>query len=236
MSEEVGTTAQPAPAENPGAVPTQASPGRPLLGQLPLWIAFALVALAIPAAGYLMQKPRAVDLPVLGTLPTFSLTDQHSEPFGSKDVLGRPAVFNFFFTRCPIICPMLTKKMRTLQQQIERDGLQDKVRFVSITADPDNDDPAALLSFAHKHGADLTNWSFVTGRQQDVQKTIVEGFKIHVARIATTDEPRDIEDFEIVHGQKFVLVDSLGQIRGYYDVETPSGLESLRKDLEALAN
>ncbi|MFN7134141.1 MAG: SCO family protein, partial [Myxococcales bacterium] len=183
----------------------------------PGWLAFAALLLALPAGALLLQK-RAPDFPVYGTLPAFSLLDQQGRPFARSDLEGRPAVVNFVFTRCAAICPALTRKMRSLQQQLAEAGRGAEVRLVSITADPENDTPEALADYAARYGADTRSWSFVTGALDDVQRTIVDGFKISVAKVPRPAGAEEPTDFEIVHGQKFVLLDAAGQIRGYYDV------------------
>jgi len=63
-------------------------------------------------------------------------------------------------------------------------------------------------------------------------RNVVRGFKIAVSR-----EKDDREDsFAIVHGTKFVLVDSKRQIRGYYDASDSASMSNLRDHLAALAD
>ncbi len=53
----------------------------------------------------------------------------------------------------------------------------------------------------------------------------VEGFKLASVRPSNGSEP-------LLHSTKFVLFDSKGQIRGYYDALSEEGLDKLTADLE----
>jgi hypothetical protein len=44
--------------------------------------------------------------------------------------------------------------------------LHDRVRFLSFTLDPDHDGPAELERYATARGADLSNWSFLSGPKE----------------------------------------------------------------------
>ena len=71
----------------------------------------------------------------------------------------------FIFTGCSATCPVLTPMMALVQDRLGRD-FGTKVAFASITVDPENDTPDMLKVYAQMHGADVTGWSFLTGRPQ----------------------------------------------------------------------
>ncbi len=166
------------------------------------------------------------ELPVLMPLPAFSFVDQSGKPFGSDALRGHPTAVNFIFTTCPTICPMLTRKMATVQERSKGTSLQ----LLSITVDPENDTPPMLEAFGRKFGADFGRWRFVTGPREAVERAVIDGFKIAMFREQKPGEP-DIWD--IVHGEKIVLVDGEGRIRRYYDADD-AGLESLLTDARTL--
>ena len=86
----------------------------------------------------------------------------------AKAVLkGRTVVLNVVYTSCTDACPLITKQL--LQVRDELGNLFGKqVVFVSLTSDPERDTPQALKTFAQKQGADLAGWSFLTGRKADM--------------------------------------------------------------------
>jgi protein SCO1 len=97
-----------------------------------------------------------------------SLTDQDSHTFQVKSFTGKVTLYNFIFTHCSNVCPVQTKQISEVQKLLSAETRK-HVQFISVSLDPLNDTPSALKSFAKQHGADLSNWSFVTGTPQGIQ-------------------------------------------------------------------
>ena len=189
------------------------------------WIVIAVAVVAVPVGWLLADPPRPSR--GLGRLPTFTLTDQDGRSFGSADLGGKPAVINFFFTSCPSICPRLTRAMRSLQRRFAGAGLE--VQLVSISVDPETDTPARLTAYARKYEIDPRNWRLLTGRREEVRRTIVEGFRMHLGpRYRNADNMVDIS-----HSGRFVLVDARREVVGYFRSD-PTGLEALFQRVRAL--
>jgi protein SCO1/2 len=195
-----------------------------------LWAALLVAGLAVFAVYRLsLQKQAGETQGQLGSVPAFSLTDQHGKPFGSVDLAGKPWVANFVFTRCPSVCPLLTAKFKALQGKL---GDVPDAQFVSFSVDPEHDTPAVLAAYAQKYQAGA-RWHFLTGALDAIEKTVVAGFKIHVGE--ATPSESDPSLVEIMHGEHFVLIDGRGGIRGYYRAEAAE-LTQLAVDLRALSN
>jgi protein SCO1/2 len=188
------------------------------LGAVALALAVALVARA-------MRPP--LSLPVLGTVPAFHLVDERGAPYASDAMRGHVAVVDFIFTRCPSSCPRLTARMGELQSRLARD--HSDARLVSFSVDPENDTPPVLSAYAGHAGADLARWTFVTGPVDDVTRAVVEGFKVSAAKVWT-----GANDYDVTHGNWFVLTDRAGAIRGYYPTEEAADFERLVSDTERL--
>ena len=89
-----------------------------------------LIILVLPVLFFLTLqfggKNKYKDLPHLGipegitekgdtvwhTLPPFSFTDQNGNSFGSTQLKGKIFVAEFFFTRCPTICPIMMENLK----------------------------------------------------------------------------------------------------------------------------
>jgi protein SCO1 len=205
-------------------VPT---PNPPRSSRTFLWAGLGFsVCLVLLVVG--LVRPRQEPLQRLGRLPAFSFTRQDGQPFGLKQLEGRPWVANFIFTRCPTICPVFTRKMAGVQKQTaDLDGLA----LVSFSVDPKYDTPERLAAYAQKHGANPARWSFLTGDYEQLKDTIVGGFKIAMGREEGGDE-NDIAS--IFHGSHFVLVDRSGELRGYYNSEHDDDVERLVRDAARL--
>jgi protein SCO1/2 len=178
------------------------------------------------ALGRDVPRPPALKI----ALPPFQLINERGEPFGLDDLKGRIWVADFVFTSCPTVCPKLTQRMQKIQHRAR--NLGDAFHLVTFTVDPDNDTPAQLAAYARANHANPRRWTFLTGALRDVEPTVVKGFKMAMGK----DElPAGSGLFAIFHGEKLVLVDPEGFIRGYYDADD-EGTSALLRDAGLLAN
>ncbi len=206
-------------AFNAAAMELTTSP--PKLSLSPAWLVFATLALAVPVSALLFTRAAAPALPVLAELPSFKLTDEHGRAFGRDDMEGRVWVADFVFTSCADACPRLTQKLKHLQDRLVPLEQGGNIGLLSISVDPERDNPAKLLQYAQTFGARDRLWLFLTGPQVEVERTVVKGFHMAMAKmpLSKTDAEIHGEAFDIMHGEKLVLVDRHGQIRGYYDAD-----------------
>jgi protein SCO1 len=194
-----------------------AIPGKLVLH--PAWVAFAALALAVPMGALMVHQATRPDLPVLASLPPFSLVDESGKPFGRDDMLGKVWVADFVFTSCADACPKLQSKMRRIQDRLiplEQGG---EVALLSVSVDPERDTPEKLRQYAQTYGARPGMWRYLTGDQKEVEKTVVQGFHTAMAKMPIPGADPHTEAFDIMHGERLVLVDRLGRIRGFYDAD-----------------
>ncbi len=95
-----------------------------------------------------------------------TVTDQNgkSHRFYDDFIRDRVVLINFIFTKCADICPVATDNLVRVRKLFLSEGLD--VTLASITVDPENDNPAALKSFAVAHAAD--QWPFITGSKKNI--------------------------------------------------------------------
>lgn len=187
----------------------------------------ALLVIALGAALSGCSKASAASLPTLSKVPAFSLTDEHGKSFSSSDLAGKVWVAQFFFTHCPTICPRITRRMRALQ--VAEQKRHAPVRLVSFSVDPDDDTPPVLLAYAKEYGADLSNWTFLTGNFNVLKHTCVDGFKMALQGHPGKDPSA------MMHSSHLALVDGTMHIRGYYDTASDAAMKRLAKDAALLA-
>jgi len=147
------------------------------------------------------------ELPVIGTVPAFELTNQDGDAFPASELADEVWIADFIFTRCSGPCPRMTLGLRELQDVLESN---EDARLVSITVDPDFDTPQVLKEYAEGYGANLDRWTFLTGPSKTVRDLARNGFYLG------SPELTDAEG-RVVHSIYFALVDRKGQIRGYYN-------------------
>jgi protein SCO1 len=192
-----------------------------------VWAAVIVAAVAFFAVRQ-MSAGEGATKGALGRLPSFSLLDQNGRVVTDHALRGRLAVINFVYTRCSSVCPMLTAKLKMLQGKL-RDVRG--VQYVSISVDPEHDTPAVLKEYAARFQA-APEWLFLTGPLSEIERTVVQGFKLHVGKpTPNTNNPSLID---IMHGEHFVLVDRDGTIRGYYRSDE-AGMGELMADVRAAA-
>jgi protein SCO1 len=166
-------------------------------------------------AASLLACRRGPELPRLGKLAEFSLTDQDGRKLGTPELRDGVWVAAFMFTRCPTICPRITRRMRELQVKAKEQGVP--ITLVSFSVDPEYDTPAVLKEYAGRYSADLSSWRFLTGDLEVVTKTAVDGFKQALEGRA---DPK-ADGFGILHGSHLALVDRQLEIRGFYATDVP---------------
>jgi protein SCO1/2 len=190
------------------------------------WVFGLAAVMIIGAVRKNVPKPPAMKLP----LPAFELTSQKGERFGLKDLKGQVWVADFVFTSCPTVCPKLTTRMAQLQRRSRHLG--DAFHLVTFTVDPENDTPERLAQYAATYHVNPRRWTFLTGSLQDIEATVVKGFKLAMGK---EEASPGSGLFSIFHGEKLVLVDADGMIRGYYDADDP-GIKELLRNVDILVN
>jgi protein SCO1/2 len=178
-----------------------------------VWGALVVTVVAIAAAfvrSKIQEQGLRQRMDVIGDVPPFTLTNQFAEPLSLSNLLGQVWVADVIFTRCPMSCEQITRRMHALEKQVPESA---SVRFVSITADPERDSPTVLKAYGERHGIDQRRWHFLTGLKRDVYQLSVNGLKFAVL----DNTNRIIPDDLFVHSTHFTLVDKRGRMRGIFE-------------------
>jgi protein SCO1 len=104
-------------------------------------------------------------------LPDITLLDQHGQKVSLASLKGKPVLFDFIYTTCPGPCLMLTSRMKLIANQLGS-TLGSDVRLVSITVDPEHDQPPQLLTYANDQGANENGWLFLTGTPKQIDDVL----------------------------------------------------------------
>ena len=163
----------------------------------------SLAACTLPSWGHASKSERR--LPTVGPAPAFSLIDQSGNRVAFSGLRGKVLAVTFIYTTCKDTCPLLTEKMAMIQRKLGAD-FGARVRFASISVEPEADTPAVLKAYAKGHGADVAGWSFLTGESAEIQK-LVSGYGAFARRI----KPGDVDHLFLTS-----LVDRKGMVRVQY--------------------
>ncbi|WP_419213785.1 SCO family protein [Maribacter sp. X9] len=140
-------------------------------------------------------------------VPSFEFINQDSVLVSDKDYLGKVYVVDFFFTRCPSICPVMTTNLVEVQQKF-KDETDFGIASFSIT--PQFDTPEVLRAYIKKYNIRGNNWNLMTGDKEAIYELANAGFNIFAAEMP--DVPGGFE-----HSGLFALVDKEGYLRSRTD-------------------
>lgn len=159
----------------------------------------------------------------------FYLTDSAGKTVSKGDLLGRPWLACFVFTRCASTCPRVSARMKELQEATKGSPLQ----FVSFSVDPKNDTPQRLAQYSQGWGADPDRWHFLTSDPQRVEADKVAIFRmVHQSFRMPVEEaphPGRMPGFEVFHSNNIVYVDAAGRLRGKYNAVDDTEMIKLRR-------
>ena len=162
-------------------------------------------------------------------VPEFLMLNQDSLLIGNEDFSGKVYLAEFFFTRCPTICPIMNNNMKVLD---DRFGDRQDFGIASFTIDPDNDKPHVLKQYSEDYGVKSQNWHFLTDKKSRVYELANSGFSIFAGI-----NPAVAGGFE--HQGYFALIDKNGYIRSRGDrFENPivyySGLKREDQEIQGI--
>jgi protein SCO1/2 len=169
------------------------------------WLLPSLLLVLIAVVIFFGMKYFEKNLYTVMKVPEFALTDQNNKQLTNHDLLGKVYLVEFFFSKCPTICPVMNRNMMHIQQEIKNPEFQ----IVSISIDPENDTPENLKKHAKNIGADQYRWHFLTGNRDYIGR-IADQFDIYVGD--NEDESENLN-----HSGMIALVDKEGNIRCRFD-------------------
>ena len=157
-------------------------------------------------------------------VPEFEYLNQDSVMIKSEDLKGKIWITDFFFTRCPSICPPMTSNMRRLYENTK--DLDKHVQFLSFSIDPDRDTPMTLRNYISSYSINDDNWYFFTGDEEETHLLAKEFFN--------GAERNDEIAGGFGHTSYFAILDTEGLVRGIYDGTNTDQVDQLEKDLRKL--
>jgi protein SCO1 len=99
-------------------------------------------------------------------LPEYHFTNELGQAVSTKQFLGQPFAFTFFFTQCPYpaFCPLMSSNFKSVQNALlEMTNAPTHWHLISISFDTTVDTPATLKAYGRRYNYQPEHWSFVTG-------------------------------------------------------------------------
>ncbi len=158
------------------------------------------------------------------TIADFSLINQNGKTITQEDYKDKIYVADFFFTTCQTICPIMTDNMAVLQERLKNNP---EIMLLSHTVTPEIDSVPQLKKYALEKGVDDKKWNLVTGDKKEIYRLARKSY-LAVKTNGNGDE------YDMIHTENFILVDTKKRIRGFYDGTKKEDIEQLLKDIEIL--
>ncbi|WP_345211636.1 SCO family protein [Mucilaginibacter gynuensis] len=155
-------------------------------------------------------------------LPAFTLTDQEGKVITDSSFANKIFIASFFYTGCGNACDVINENVRKLAVTYQKNNM---VRFVSITVDPEHDQPLMLKHYAEKFKLPASKWLFLTGDTTQVYNLAQNGFLLNAAKMP---------DGQFVFNDKLVLIDAEKRIRGYYPGNKIQEIARLNDEIKVL--
>ena len=130
------------------------------------------------------------------------LVDQTGRTFSLTQLRGTPLVVTFVSAHCKDVCPLIDAQIGQAVADARARDL--RVRFVTITLDPERDSMADIKKLARTFGADPRYWLVAGGAIPDVH-AVMQAFRV------TADRGGD--GYADVHTTFVYLVDKRGVVR-----------------------
>ena len=105
------------------------------------------------------------------TVPDFTLIDQRRQRVALSAFRGKVVALTFIYTRCPLpnFCFRMSNNFGVLHERFAERMGKDLV-LLSITFDPEHDQPETLADYARTWAKSDKAWHFLTGPAADVKK------------------------------------------------------------------
>ncbi len=203
---------------------------------------FTMVAVFIMACNQRSEKqlhvynpsdlnPALVDKSMKGTdknhtVSDFELINQNGKTISQNEYRDKIYVVDFFFTRCPSICPVMTDNMVKLQNTFLNNS---EVMLLSISVTPEMDSVPVLREYADNKDALDSKWNITTGGKKHIYEL---ARKSYFAVVEKGDG--GLQDF--IHTPNFILIDRKKQIRGIYNGTDDGEILRLIGDIKILQN
>jgi len=135
-------------------------------------------------------------------VPDFALIDTQRHPVKLSQFSGKVVALNFIYTSCalPNFCYRISNNFGVLQKRFKEQLGRDLV-LITVTFDPERDQPEVLAHYAQTWHANPATWYFLTGPAPDVRRVTEmfgmdffpdEGLMNHSLHTAVIDRERKL--------------------------------------------
>ena len=163
-----------------------------------------------PAAGSAAAPTPAAPRRLAEVIAGVTFTNELGQTVRWSQFDGQAIGFTFFFTRCPLpeYCPRLAKNFAGASRKLSAmSEAPTNWHLLSLTFDPEFDQPAVLRAYAQAYGADTNRWSFLVTSPEDT---------VRLAQLFGLNYVREAGTFN--HDFRTVILDAPGRLQMIWPV------------------
>lgn len=135
--------------------------------------------------------------------PDVTLEDSNGRIYPITDLKDKYVFITFIYTSCSTVCPQLELNMSEVYESLPSKYIGEEIVFLSISFDPNNDDPATLDRYKDYFNSDGETWRMARITDQTELDSLLEAFGVIVI-------PDGNDNF--THNSAFYLVDKKGYL------------------------
>ncbi|HLR03604.1 MAG TPA: SCO family protein [Virgibacillus sp.] len=158
-------------------------------------------------------------------IPDVTLEDSKGREYLFSEFSGDYLLVTFVYTNCTTVCPLLETNFSEVYDLIPDKYIGTDLNFLTISFDPENDDPETLEKYRTYFDSDGETWRMARVNDEEELQELLDTLDIVVI-------PDGEGDFS--HNVAFYLIDPSGYLQEIYDFqeieETAEKVESLVGD------
>ncbi|MGO4809489.1 SCO family protein [Cupriavidus sp. 2MCAB6] len=146
--------------------------------------------------------------------PPLAMRDARGDrftPWTPASRSGQVYLVDFIYTRCATVCAALGPAFFRLQQDIQAQGLADRVGLLSISIDPAHDETRRLAAYGAQQRADPGIWRIGAPVAPAAQAALLRSLDVVVI-------PDGLGGY--IHNAEIHLIDGRGVVLGLYDYQS----------------
>ncbi len=148
--------------------------------------------------------------------------NQFNQTFTTNTIKGKMCIANFFFTRCPSICPPMRQELIKVAEALME---YDDFMIISHTIDMAHDSVDVLHRYWKATEVPATKWQFLRASESDTKE--------QAKQFMTNFRPNEVGT-DFYHSTFVALIDKQQQIRGFYNTTSPEDMERLIENVKML--
>jgi protein SCO1 len=145
--------------------------------------------------------------------PDVTLEDSKGREYSFSEFEGKYVFITFIYTACGTVCPQLEFNMADVYDMLPKKYIGEDIVFLSISFDPERDDPTTLERYRKAFDSDGETWRMARIVDPNELDSLLKRFGVIVI-------PDGLGNF--THNSAFYLVDkngSLAEVMDYTEVE-----------------